>query len=413
VVAGTRPEAIKLSPVVHALRRQISRRTTPVSIIATGQHAEATVDQFRAFGLSVDHELTYLRKTNSLLASVTDTFHLIATKCKAADATMMIVQGDTFSALAGALAGQFAKIPVAHVEAGLRTGNVREPFPEELNRRMITRIADVHFAPTRMAMKNLAAEGVAAERSCLVGNTMVDALDDTLARLDAAADAVDQGCNKKHPKQAVGRYFSTDASVLVTLHRRENWGNAVANVCNGLRELAARHPDLTWHFIGHLNPELRANILERLKGSLIKFSPPQDRLAFIEKLTRASFVITDSGGVQEEAITLGKPVFVLRRLSERPEGLDHNRLLDPESADWWNSIDDVVASQDIGRTAKVTRHNTHAGPFGDGRASQRIAVALSRYQKKRWPLLPPNLAFSAPQIRTRQAEAEPAMQTNP
>jgi UDP-N-acetylglucosamine 2-epimerase len=364
-VVGTRPEAIKLAPVVMACLQQERIRHC---LCATGQHREMLDQVLDVFDLRPDVDLKLMRPGQDLASLTAAAIVGVQQAVKEFRADWVVVQGDTTTAFAGALAAFYERVPVLHVEAGLRTGNLMSPWPEELNRRLITQIAQVHCAPTEWAAANLAREGVGADRILVTGNTVIDALQWVSQRPAAEAalksalgDAADSIMN------------SSRRIILVTGHRRENLDGTLAAMCDALRRLAERG-DVEIVFPVHLNPQVSQTVHARLGGSArVHLLPPLDYLAFVALLRRAYLVVTDSGGIQEEAPGLGKPVLVTRDTTERPEALEAGTAIlvgkDPEALTdhACRLLDDAQA---YARMASA--HN----PFGDGHAAGRIVHAL-------------------------------------
>lgn len=355
VVIGTRPEAIKLAPVVAAIRRS---DWADCELVLTGQHRDLVEPLVARFGLQVDHNLQAMRD-NQTLAHVTSRIlqgmdDLLAHSQPAA----VIGQGDTASVLAGSMASFFRRIPFAHVEAGLRTGNIDLPFPEELNRVLTSHMTRWHFAPTDMARDNLLREGYAGAGIWVTGNTVIDALHMMLAQ--PAPDV---------PARQ-GRPF-----VLITAHRRENLGEPMRHICAAIRELAALHPELDFIYPVHPNPGVRQVVHQALQGlDNVLLIEPCDYPVFCQLMHRARLILSDSGGVQEEAPALGKPVLVLRDETERPEAiaLGCNRLVGTDA----RRI--VDAAQTLLHDPKAYERMARAGsPYGDGKASERILQVLA------------------------------------
>ena len=359
VVFGTRPEAIKLFPLIHALRRT----NAEVRVCVTGQHREMLDQVLEIAQIVPDHDLDLMLPNQSLdmLSS-----RLLTELGKVMDADRpdrVIVQGDTATAMVGALAAYYRKIPVAHVEAGLRSGNIYHPWPEEVNRKVVGAIADLHFAPTETARDALVAENVPAERIHVTGNTVIDALIETRARVDS--DAVLAAAIAP-----VADRFAGKRIVAVTTHRRENFGEGLKSVANAVRRIAQR-PDVAIIFPVHPNPNVRAPMAEVLGGiDNVAMIDPLDYPNFVRLLSLCHFVMTDSGGVQEEAPALAKPVLVMRETTERPEGVaagtaklvgNDEEVIVTEAS---RLLDDSASYEAMARA-----HN----PFGDGRSSERIA----------------------------------------
>ncbi len=367
VVLGTRPEALKLVPVIEALR---SLGTHPL-VCVTGQHRELLDQVLGPAGVRADVDLGLMLPEQGLndlvarmLLALSDVF---ATKTP----HRVVVQGDTSTAMAGALAAHHLKIPVSHVEAGLRSGDNGQPWPEEFNRRAIGAIADQHFAPTVRAAQALLAEGVAPDTVHVTGNTVVDAL--LAMRLRIAADPLICGPVIPVLSAAQGRRL-----ILVTCHRRESHGAGLVEIAAGIRALSARK-DLFFAVALHPNPEVSEPLTTALQGiGNIALLPALDHACFVRLLSAAHIVLTDSGGVQEEAPALGKPVLILRETTERPEGVEAGtaRLVGARAqrivAETCHLLDSPKAYALMARA--------HS-PFGDGMAAERIAAILTGKQR--------------------------------
>lgn len=366
-IVGTRPEAVKLAPLVRELRNQPHIHT---DVINSGQHGDAPPKLLEELGVRTDEDLGTV--TSGSLSEMTGWLgrqlhdsHLLQR------ADLVVVQGDTTTAVAGAMAARQRGIPVAHVEAGLRSGDLRSPFPEEAHRRTIATLASLHFAPTEHAGGNLRREGISAERIAVTGNTVVDALDQFHAPVNAA------GSN-------AGAALRT---VLMTLHRRESWGSPLASLCDAVRDVVLEHPDSRLVVPVHPNPVVAATVKARLGGwPRVELLPPLPYRAFVTQLRLARLVITDSGGVQEEAVTLGKRVLILRSVSDRPEGIwaGMARLDGISPAGVRSALDEELNRHWEERPCRV---------YGDGHAAKRIVTALGRWREGRYPLLPPELEF--------------------
>lgn len=367
VVVGTRPEVIKLAPVLAALERL----GMPTFLLSTGQHREMLAQVLAVFGLEPDRDLGVMQPDQSLAG-------LSAALLAAADPLLgevqpswVVVQGDTTTVAMLALAAFYRQIPVAHVEAGLRTGRRYDPFPEEMNRTLLGSLADLHFAPTLRARDNLLAEGVPPQCVELVGNTVVDALRDMAPRVKGRPFA-DFGLAQLDRALASGKRL-----VLVTGHRRESFGAGLRGLCSGLAAIARRHEvEVEVVYPVHLNPNVRAAASELLTGiENVHLLPPVDYAAFVRLLAAASVVITDSGGVQEEAASLGIPVLVTRQTTERLEAVEAG-------------VAELVGTDGelIARAARLLltdadayrRRAVASEAFGDGRAGERIAARLAR-----------------------------------
>jgi UDP-N-acetylglucosamine 2-epimerase (non-hydrolysing) len=357
VVLGTRPEVIKLAPVVAQLRS--GPDPFRVTVIATGQHREMLDQALAATGLAADRDLDLMRPGQTLSGLLAAALIGLDRELKRARPDGLLVQGDTTSALAGALAAFHLRVPVAHVEAGLRSHDPADPFPEEANRRLISGLAAWHFAPTPLAARNLRAEGVNAARIAVTGNPVVDALR-TLAGTGPLAAAPAWGPGERR-------------RVLVTAHRRESFGRPLREICAAVLALARRFPDAQFVLPVHPNPEVRRAVravLRRVPANLRRV-PPLPYGAFIRLLAGAALAITDSGGVQEEATALNVPCLVLRRVTERPEALAAGaRLVPPEARAIAAAAGRVLAAGAGTRPRRPC-------PFGDGRAAARIAGTLA------------------------------------
>jgi UDP-N-acetylglucosamine 2-epimerase (non-hydrolysing) len=360
-VIGTRPEAIKMAPVVLALR------ATPgvdVRLCLTAQHRDMLDDVVRIFGLRVDHDLDLMTPDQTLTQVAVGVLQGIDALLATESFDWVLVQGDTTTSLAAAQAAFHRRVRVGHVEAGLRTWNPHEPFPEEWNRRAIDALADLAFAPTERARENLRAERIPEERILVTGNTAIDALHLAIG-MDAAAG----------PDELAG-LDETRPLVLVTAHRRESFGAPFEQICLALRTLAEREGARGVNIVYpvHPNPSVRGPVERLLAGRAnVALLPPLDYLRFVRLLRRAWIVLTDSGGIQEEAPGLGKPVLVLRERTERPEAVEAGtaRLVGTSAARIVEEVDRLL-DDPAAYAAMATARN----PFGDGKAAARIVRAL-------------------------------------
>lgn len=365
VAFGTRPEAIKLFPVIHALKKEADFNVT---VCVTAQHREMLDQVLQVAQIRPDVDLDIMRANQSLpqmTSRILQSFDDVLTEV-APDRVM--VQGDTTTAMAAALSSYYRKIPVDHVEAGLRSGDIYSPWPEEVNRKVVGALASLHFAPTVRAAESLIRENVPRERIFVTGNTVIDALLQTKSRIDqyvSARDMFDAGL----PAIADNRHI-----ILVTAHRRENFDGGMDRIASALLSIV-ENPDVLIVFPVHPNP----NVLEPMKMRLgnhprIRLLAPQEYVPFVYLLSRCHFVLTDSGGLQEEAPALGKPVLVMRDTTERPEGVDAGTALlvgtDPERI----ATEAQRLLRDRQHYLRMSRaHN----PFGDGQASLRIMNVLA------------------------------------
>ncbi len=363
-IFGTRPEAVKMAPVVQALRDSVD--FTPI-VVVSGQHREMLDQVTRLFGVVPDRDLNIMLPEQSLVDIMTRALGGLSTAVAELRPAMVLVQGDALTTFIGALAAYFQQIPIGHVEAGLRTSDKYHPFPEELNRRMTSALADLHFAPTAQAKRNLLREGVAEEAIVVTGNTGIDALQ------------IGRGPPDIEPLRElpplVGRRM-----LLVTTHRRENWGDPFRDIYRALVDLLERFPDVEVVFSVHRNPAVRRVVWEVLgehaRAHLIE---PPAYGPFVRLMEQATVILTDSGGIQEEATALGRPVLVLRTTTERPEGLDAGtcKLVGTDRAR-------IVEETSLLLTDPVAyrRMAQARNPFGDGHAAERIVQMLRYYYGK-------------------------------
>jgi UDP-N-acetylglucosamine 2-epimerase (non-hydrolysing) len=364
VVVGTRPEAIKMAPVVHALRKR--DRVLETELVLTGQHAELVHDVLQVFRLRPDHDLAIMREGQSLYDVASACLNGLGALLRARRPRMVLVQGDTASVFFGALAGYFEGVAVGHVEAGLRSGDLRRPFPEEGFRRLTGVLADLHFAPTPGARDHLLREGVPAERILLTGNPVVDAL----LRVSASELPVgDVMLAELLEDAARGTPFA-----LLTAHRRESFGGPLEDAFGAVRTLVEEHPTLRILYPVHPNPNVREPARRVLGGHpRIHLVDPLSYPDLVRALSRARLVLTDSGGIQEEAPTFGTPVLVLRDVTERPEGVEAGvaELVGTDPGRILASARRLLAEGPEARAARRVRN-----PYGDGQAGSRIAEAV-------------------------------------
>ena len=369
VFMGTRPEAIKLAPVVIALRNAADFRCT---VVATGQHKEMFNQVVETFGLAVDADLNVMRPNQSLAGLTARLMEGIDGWLGSDQPDMALVQGDTTTVLVAALACFYRRIPIGHVEAGLRTGNIWSPFPEEVNRRLSTPLVALHFAPTEGARNALLNEAVPDETITVTGNTVIDALRIEVANQQAMREKIDAELS-----MLVGADWSSVPMVLVTGHRRENFGEGIAQICKAIGTLATRFPYHRFVYPVHLNPNVLEHV-NRLLGGLsnVRLIPPQGYRNFVALMAHCRLVLTDSGGVQEEAPSLGKPVLVMRDTTERPEGVEAGTAL----------LTGPIASAIVEHTTRLLTDEaayramaTARNPYGDGHAADRIVDRMRRY----------------------------------
>lgn len=358
VVFGTRPEIVKMSPVVEALRAS----EFVCRVLNTAQHREM-VDMFlQTFGIVPDIDLDVMTDRQSLSGLAARLMETISPVLAAEAPDMVLVQGDTTTVMVTALAAAYQKIPVGHVEAGLRTPEFYDPFPEEINRRLTGQLASLHFAPTRTAEQALLREGVDPARIFRTGNTVIDALLATHRRFPDYNFPAQLGIPAAAPL------------LLVTAHRRENWGEPLERICRALLELMAQEPELHVVFPVHKNPIVRETVYPLLQGQArMHLTEPLDYVPLMDVMRRCRLVLTDSGGLQEEAPALGKPVLVMRLTTERPEGIAAGtaRLVG-------TATEDIVAAV-LGLLRDATAYEAMSraiNPYGDGHAAERTLQAL-------------------------------------
>lgn len=361
VVYGTRPEAVKMAPLIAELGR--SRHCTPI-VTVTGQHREMLDQVNRLFGIQPHHDLDILTQSQTLESITARVLQGVSKIIEAEAPDALAVQGDTTTCFAAALASFYRKVPLIHLEAGLRTGDRHNPFPEEINRRLTTQLAVLHLAPTRTSKANLLKDGIAADNVVVTGNTVIDAL------LHVSAG------NAKIANPDVERVAGRRC-VLITAHRRESWGEPMAQAARAIARLARAFPDVAFLLPAHLNPAVRAVLLPPLEGlENVVVTGPLDYGDFVKAMADCSIVLTDSGGVQEEAPTFGKPVLVMRDTTERPEavtagtvqlvGTAEDRIFDAAS----RLLSDRNAYQAMARAVN---------PYGDGRAAIRSVQAIEHF----------------------------------
>ncbi|MFT3915034.1 MAG: UDP-N-acetylglucosamine 2-epimerase (non-hydrolyzing) [Anaeromyxobacteraceae bacterium] len=372
VFMGTRPEAIKLAPVVAALRAAPDVRCT---VVATGQHKEMFRQVAETFGMGVDADLDVMRPNQTLAGLTARLMEGIDGWLEKGGFDLAIVQGDTTTVLVAALACFYRRIPIGHVEAGLRTGNIWSPFPEEVNRKLATPIVSLHWAPTTSARDALLREGVDPKTITVTGNTVIDALLMEVGR-QKAEPALRAGIDAEL-SALLGPGWDRGPYVLVTGHRRENFGDGIAQICEAIATLGKRFPDHRFVYPVHLNPNVSVHV-NRLLGGVpnVKLIPPQGYRNFVALLAHSRLVLTDSGGVQEEAPSLGKPVLVMRDTTERPEGVEAGTaLLTGPKAEAIVSHATRLLSDPAAHEAMARARN----PYGDGKAAGRILESLRAF----------------------------------
>ena len=365
-VIGTRPEAIKMAPVILALRDATMFKT---KVCVTGQHRELLHSALRLFDIAPDYNLNVMRPNQSLDDVTTSILQFLGEVLDEVKPNLLLVQGDTTTCMAASLSAFYRKIAVGHVEAGLRSGNLYAPWPEEFNRRVVSIATRFHFTPTKQARENLLAEGFPEAHIYVTGNTVIDALQWVSARIDESEE------KRKHFQHAYDFLDPKRRLVLVTGHRRENYGAGLAQICSAIERLAKRD-DIQIVYPVHPNPNVRIFVEEKLSGiDRVFLIDPVEYESFVYLMHRASILLTDSGGIQEEGPSLGKPVLVMREVTERPEAVAAGtvRLVGSNTdrivSEVERLLDDKVAYEAMARAIN---------PYGDGKASQRILAVLER-----------------------------------
>lgn len=359
-VYGTRPEAIKLAPVIAGIQRSADLEA---KVVVTGQHREMLDQVNRLFGIEPAHDLDIIMPRQTLQDITVRALAGLGDVIRAERPDMVVVQGDTTTSFVAALAAFYEQIPVVHVEAGLRTSDRYNPFPEEINRRLTSQVASLHLAPTRTSRANLVAENIKPERITVTGNTVIDALHDVVARRLPYTDPA--------LERLGGRV------VLITAHRRESWGEPMARSARAVRRLALRYPDTVFVLPAHLNPVVREVLLPPLRDQPnVLITEPLPYGQFCRLMQDSHLILTDSGGVQEEGPSLGKPVLVMRETTERPEAVEAGtvRLV---------GTDEDVIVREVTRLLDDDDHYaamaTAVNPYGDGQAARRSVQAIEHF----------------------------------
>ena len=364
IVFGTRPEAVKMAPVIRELSKSFQ-----VVICVTAQHRDMLDQVLELFNINPDYDLDIMKPSQDLFDLTSNVLLSVKEVLSVENPNVVLVHGDTTTTMATSLAAFYQGIPVGHVEAGLRTYNLHSPFPEEMNRRMTCIVTDYHFAPTEKAKQNLLAEHVAVERIIVTGNTVIDAL---LSVVDKARSVPFTDEFLQQLPFLAGNIIPR--IVLVTGHRRENFGQGFDQICKALNDLANMHPEIEFVYPVHLNPNVREPVnLLLSKLANIHLIEPQDYLSFVKLMDLSFLILTDSGGIQEEAPSLGKPVLVMRDTTERPESIEAGtvKLVGADRNKIVASVHQLLTDEKIYKEMAIA-HN----PYGDGRASIRIKEFL-------------------------------------
>ncbi len=367
LIMGTRPEAIKLAPVYRALCADV--KSFEPLLWVTGQHRQMLDQVIETFGLIPDRDFDLMQPGQTLTDVTNEVLRHLQDVFKEERPDLIVVQGDTTTVFAAALAAYYAQIPVAHVEAGLRTYDKYAPFPEEMNRQLTSRIADLHFAPTEQAKTQLLKEGVPADRIEVTGNTVIDALDWMVAKVRESRPALPEN----FPLQQLE---AGQRMVLVTGHRRENFGAGFESICKAIATLAGQYPDCLFVYPMHLNPNVREPVQRLLQGlENVHLIEPLGYAPFVWIMDQAYLLLSDSGGIQEEAPHLGKPVLVMREHTERPEAIEAgtSKLVGVDAQCIIREVSKLL--DDPGA---YTAMSTASNPYGDGHAAQRMVEVMKK-----------------------------------
>jgi UDP-N-acetylglucosamine 2-epimerase (non-hydrolysing) len=369
VVFGTRPEAIKMAPVVHELRKY--SKLVEFRVCVTGQHREMLDQVLNLFEIEPDYDLHTMKEDQSLFDITVEGLRKLEDVLKREGPDLVLVQGDTTTTFIASLAAYYLKIRIGHVEAGLRTKNKFNPFPEEINRRLTDCLADLYFVPTVKAKNNLLREGIDKERIFITGNTVVDAL------LMAVEKQKDERVQRKFEKKFLNDYgISLDNRklILVTGHRRESFGKGFEDICKGLKKIAQYNNDVQIIYPVHLNPNVQKpvrKILGEVKN--VHLIEPLDYFSFVWLMNRSNLILTDSGGIQEEAPSLGKPVLVMRKTTERPEGVEAGvaKLVGTDDERIFSETMRLLANERLYKSM-----SKKLNPYGDGHAAEQIVKII-------------------------------------
>lgn len=369
-VFGTRPEAIKMAPLVRALREQ---STIDARVCVTAQHRQMLDQVLELFEIEPNYDLDIMKPGQSLSGITSEILVRIEPILKGFSPDMVLVHGDTSTTLATTLASYYHQIPVGHVEAGLRTGNIYSPWPEEANRKLTGALTKLHFAPTEESRLNLLKEGVRKDEIHVTGNTVIDALLQVRSRLETDTKLASELATRFS-------YLSGSHLVLITGHRRENFGEGFERICSAIQKLSEEFPSADFVYPVHLNPNVREPVGRILNGlQNVHLIEPLEYLPFVYLMTRAHIILTDSGGIQEEAPSLGKPVLVMRDTTERPEALTAGtvRLVGTDAAQIVAGVRQLMTDQSA-YNQMAFAHN----PYGDGQACTRILSAIQEAFRK-------------------------------
>ncbi|MBR4390568.1 MAG: UDP-N-acetylglucosamine 2-epimerase (non-hydrolyzing) [Bacteroidales bacterium] len=375
LVFGTRPEAIKMAPLVHEFKKHPDRFKTLVCV--TGQHREMLDQVLDMFQIVPDVDLNIMKSGQDLYDVTSRVLLGVRDVLRQMKPDLVLVHGDTTTSMAAALAAFYQQLPVGHVEAGLRTGDIYSPWPEEMNRLMTGRIATYHFAPTPLSKQNLLKENVNAERIIVTGNTVIDALHWVVNKIHS-----ELGLQKSLHESILNYGYDTDRLtkgrrlVLITGHRRENFGEGFLNICHAIKSLSQQYPAVDFVYPVHLNPNVRKPVVDILGDGLdnVFLMDPLQYLPFVYLMEQSYLILTDSGGIQEEAPGLGKPVLVMRNTTERPEAVEAGTviLVGVDRTKIESSVADLLEHK-----AVYNKMAQAQNPYGDGHACERIVASLN------------------------------------
>lgn len=374
-IFGTRPEAIKLAPLIHELK--VNENEFLVKVCVTAQHREMLDQALEFFKIGPDYDLNIMRGNQSLFDVTAVELRKLEKVLKQEKPDIVLVQGDTTTTFTASLAAYYLRIIIGHIEAGLRTKDKFSPFPEEINRRLTGYLADLHFAPTDNARENLLREGIEKERIFVTGNTVIDAL---LMTIEKQKDRTVQKDFEYKFFKSYGIQFNGQKIIPVTSHRRESFGKDLESICQGLKKIAQNNPDVLMIYPLHLNPNIQRLAKKILGGvSNIHLIEPLDYFSFVWLMSKSHLILTDSGGIQEEAPSLGKPVLVMRKDTERPEGIEAGtaKLIGTDSDKIFSETMKLLKDKKSYHAAAKT-----VNPYGDGKASKRIRDILNRVLEK-------------------------------
>lgn len=368
LVFGTRPEAIKMAPLVKEFQKHQDKFETKVCV--TGQHRQMLDQVMDVFDIKADYDLNIMAPGQDLYDITTKVLLGLRDVIKEFQPEIVFVHGDTTTAMASSLAAFYLHVKIAHVEAGLRTYNLQSPWPEEMNRQLADRITDYHFAPTEASKQNLIEEKISSEHIYITGNTVIDALLMGLDLIESDSNLLQK--IEAEIKEKGYMLHGDKKIVLVTGHRRENFGDGFQNICSALKDIALANPNIDIVYPVHLNPNVQKPVYELLKGvPNIYLISPLDYLPFIYLMQKSHIILTDSGGIQEEAPSLGKPVLVMRNTTERPEAVDAGtvKLVGTDKQAIVDNVNELLTNKSIYKKMSET-HN----PYGDGKACERIVL---------------------------------------